>query len=62
MKMKDFEAGRLAGLEMALRIAKKDGVAGLEKELRFRGKNRPEHAVQPQGLRGSVGEDKGNDP
>lgn len=38
MKMRDFEAGRLAGLEMALRIAKKGGVEALEKELKFRGK------------------------
>lgn len=38
MKMRDFEAGRLSGLEMALKIVKQGGMEALEKELRFRGK------------------------
>lgn len=38
MKMRDFEAGRLSGLEMALKIVKQGGVEALEKELKFRGK------------------------
>lgn len=37
MKLKDFENGRLSGLEMALRIAEKDGIEALRKEVKFRG-------------------------
>ena len=37
-RAKDYQDGRSAGLELALRIVKEDGIKGLEDEIRFRGK------------------------
>ena len=38
MNMKDYQAGRTRGLELALEIVKKDGIEELEKEVRYRGR------------------------
>ena len=38
MNMKDYQAGRARGLELALEIVKKDGIEALEKEVRYRGR------------------------
>lgn len=38
MNMKDFQAGRAQGLELALRIVKADGIEALEKEVQVRGR------------------------
>lgn len=37
MNLKDYSAGRMDGLELALKITKQDGIDGLEKEIKFRG-------------------------
>lgn len=36
MNIKDFNNGRIAGLEMALRLVKEGGIEALEKEIKFR--------------------------
>lgn len=38
MNMRDYHAGRARGLELALDIAKKDGIEALEKEVQIRGR------------------------
>lgn len=38
MNMKDYHAGRARGMEMALEIAKRDGIEALEKEVQVRGR------------------------
>lgn len=38
MNMKDYQAGRARGLELALEIVKKDGIKALEKEVQIRGR------------------------
>lgn len=38
MNMKDYQAGRARGMELALDIAKKDGIEALEKEVKMRGR------------------------
>lgn len=38
MNMKDYQAGRARGMELALDIAKKDGIEALEKEVQIRGR------------------------
>ncbi len=38
MNMKDYQAGRARGLELALEIVKKDGIEALEKEVQIRGR------------------------
>lgn len=38
MNMKDYHAGRARGMEMALEIAKRDGIEALEKEVTIRGR------------------------
>lgn len=38
MNMKDYQAGRARGLELALEIVKKDGIKALEKEVQVRGR------------------------
>jgi hypothetical protein len=38
MNMRDYQAGRARGLELALDIAKKDGIEALEKEVQIRGR------------------------
>ena len=38
MNMKDLQAGRAQGLELALRIVKADGIEALEKEVQVRGR------------------------
>lgn len=37
-KMAEYTRGRMDGLDLALRIVKRDGIEGLEKEIEFRGK------------------------
>ena len=38
MNMKDYQAGRARGMELALEIAKRDGIKALEKEVQIRGR------------------------
>lgn len=38
MNMKDYQAGRARGMELALEIVKKDGIEALEKEVQIRGR------------------------
>lgn len=38
MNMRDYQAGRARGLELALDIVKKDGIEALEKEVQIRGR------------------------
>ena len=50
MNMKDFQAGRAQGLELALRIVKADGIEALEKEVRVRGRTRVNTSVNLKDL------------
>lgn len=50
MNMKDLQAGRAQGLELALRIVKADGIEALEKEVRVRGRTRVNTSVNLKDL------------
>lgn len=50
MNLKDYQAGRAYGLELALRIVEKDGVEELRKEVSIRGRTRINTAARYKDL------------